>query len=134
MNTKTSLVFKKISSSIRNNSIPKRAFASMPKFLGEYNKLLEKSKIMERLLPRKFDTANQLQETYPFVLSTINEFNLADLDAINKVIAIILITNILIGTFRTDIRFVGPRWQTMETVFRTAFCGMFRERRYKDGG
>lgn len=54
-----------------------RYFASQntpPAFLKEYSKLFEESKILEKIIPRKIESGNQLRALYPFLLKNEEEF------------------------------------------------------------
>ena len=58
----------------------------MPEFLNYYGKLFQKSKIMERIIPREID-AKTLKSNFPYLFtnSETSEFEKSDTKGINKV-------------------------------------------------
>lgn len=64
----------------------KKQKGGMPEFLNYYGKLFEKSKIMERIMPRTVNN-QELKEHFPFLFTEYNhkQFSTADVEGINKV-------------------------------------------------
>ena len=56
-----------------------------PTFLTKYSNLFTKSRILERIVPRQINTPAELQQFNGFVLKNNKEYEMSDLEAINKV-------------------------------------------------
>jgi len=65
--------------SLRRFSTAQKKADSMPEFFQYYGKLLNNSRIMERILPREVD-AESLRNNFPFLFtnSEITEFRASD--------------------------------------------------------
>jgi hypothetical protein len=57
----------------------------IPDFMKTYSKLFVDSKMMENLLPRKIENAEQLKAFNPYLLADDEDYDEADYDGVNDV-------------------------------------------------